>query len=368
MCDFLDNACIRKDVLSEIQKNRDYNKQICQYYDRFSTWDSSVAFDRVSLDKKLLRVLNCNKSWWMDYYPMHQVKDFQKTFLCGDKFCANCKKVKQAGRMAKYIPEIEPYKNILFHLTLTVPNCIGVDLRQTIKDMAKNFKYLIRIITGDKKISGLCFDDWGYQGAIRSLEITFKKNSYHPHYHVMLALKDFSFEDSDRKIINDFSYSYGKLVRLFHTSEILIQKIWYLIINGITVNTKNIDNLKRGYSCTIDKFREDDYAELFKYMTKETDEDGGILTYENFISLYYGTFRIKQIQGYGIFYRITDDGMDLESLEDVYNAYMDIIRAKENPQAVYQTVEDLKNDNENMIISRKSYFKYLNNILLNDNK
>ena len=36
--------------------------------------------------------------------------------------------------------------------------------------------------------------------------------------------------------------------------------------------------MKLGYSCTIDKFDEDDFLELFKYMTKSTSEDNSILT------------------------------------------------------------------------------------------
>ncbi len=45
-----------------------------------------------------------------------------------------------------------------------------------------------------------------------------------------------------------------------------------------------------------EKFNRKDYAELFKYMTKETDENDNILTYDNFVTLYEATYHVKQIK------------------------------------------------------------------------
>jgi hypothetical protein len=163
----------------------------------------------------------------------------------------------------------------------------------------------------------------------------------------------------------------AQLKRLYCSEEILIQKIWFLLLNNIKVTKKSIDELEEGYSCTLDKFPPEDYAELFKYMTKERDEKGNVLTYDNFVSLYYGLYRVKQIQGYGCLYQITDDG-DLEALEDKYEEYIQEIRKKESPMMVYEKPQDLFLDSEYKLISRKSYFKYLrqldNNINSSENK
>nr|WP_192963075.1 hypothetical protein [Clostridium sp. MCF-1] len=96
-------------------------------------------------------------------------------------------------------------------------------------------------------------------------------------------------------------------------------------------------------------------------MTKGTDERGHVLTYENFVSLLHGLYRVKQIQGYGCLYRISDDEIT-EEYERIYEAMIQEIRAKEKPIAVLQQLEGLLSDNEYQLISRKSYFKYLKNL------
>lgn len=368
----IDSAIVPKELLQSIVNNIEYNKVIIDYYSRFQE-ECGVAFSSDTLKRNTDRLDNCNRFWQLDKYQVQKIKDFRKTNLCHDKFCANCKKVKQASRMSKYIPVLEDYKDRLFHLTLTLPNCNGVDLLQTYKKMAKAFKTLINYLTGHNNIKGIDFSSWGYEGAVRSLEVTFNVNSYHPHFHVGIVLGSQLL--GRKTIINKYSWDYktgiAELKRLFSEQEVLIQKIWYLLLNNEKVTKKAIDELEEGYSCAMDKFPEEDYAELFKYMTKETDEEGQVLTYENFISLYYGLYRVKQIQGYGCLYKITDDG-DLEGLEEKYEEFIQEIRKKENPMMVYERPQDLFLDSEYKLISRKNYFKFLrqldNNINSEKNK
>lgn len=349
---------VEKEVLQDVVKNIEYNKAIIGYYQQFSN-DGSIAFSKDLLAKKGERLDYCNKYWQLDKYEVQKIKDFKKTNLCHDKFCANCKKVVQASRMAKYIPELEKYKDKLFHLTLTVPNCSGQDLNFTYKKMAKCFNMIIRYLDGRLKVKGINFKKFNYQGAVRSLEVTFHGDSYHPHFHIGIVMDS---KLSSKKIINTYSYNYkngiAELKRLFSKEEILIQKIWYLLINGIKVTEKSINELEEGYSCAIEQFNEDDYAELFKYISKGSDEEGNILTYDNFVSLYYGLYRVKQIQGYGCLYRIDDD-IDLEELDKQYDEYIQEIAKKESPLVTYEEPKDLILDSEYTLISRKSFFKYL---------
>lgn len=352
------NIIVEKEILQDVVDNIEYNKTIVGYYQKFSL-ESSIAFSKDLLSKKGERVDYCNKYWQLDKYEKQKIKDFKKTNLCHDKFCANCKKIVQAGRMAKYIPELEKYKSKLYHLILTVPNCSGQDINFTYKKMAKSFNMMIRYLDGRKKIKGINFQRFKYEGAVRSLEVTFKGDSYHPHFHVGIVL---DFELGRKKDINTYSYNnkngVRELKRLFSKEEILIQKIWYLLINDIKVTKSSIEELEEGYSCAIEKFNEDDYAELFKYISKGSDEEGNILAYSNFVSLYYGLYRVKQIQGYGCLYRIDDD-IDLEELEEKYEEYIQEIRKKESPVVAYETPQDLILDSEYTLISRKSFFKYL---------
>jgi hypothetical protein len=312
------------------------------------------------LTNKIDNLDNCNKFWDIDKFIEHKQKWVVKQNLCKDRFCSNCKKVKQASRMSKYIPVLEQYQDSLFHLVLTLPNCKGEELFITYDKMAKTFKRLINFLNGNKKIKGIDFSSWGYQGAVRSLEVTFKKDSYHPHFHVGIVLDPNVVGKKDIQNIYSFNYKgeAPELKRMFSEQEILIQKIWYLLINDIKVTKKSIEDLEQGYSCTLDKFPEEDFAELFKYMTKDKDEVGNILTYDNFKALYQGLYRVKQIQGYGVLYRITDS-IDLEKYEEAFQAYIEELTKKESPVAVREKPQELILDAQYKILNKKSYIKYL---------
>ena len=365
--DNIDSFLIEKDYILSVHNNSVYNKVIKEYYKRlyeesgiYLPEEKKSIGKRETLKSKLDSLDKCNKFWIMDVYNRSLIKDFVSTNLCKDKFCNNCKKVKQATRMSKYISELEPYKNNLYHITFTIPNVKGEELRNTIKKMSKAFNRLFRYIKGLDKINGVDFCKYGYKGAVRSLEITFNENEYHPHYHCAFIFDN--LDVSNRIYKNQYSIDFtgSREERLFSEFEILIQKLWYLCYNEEYINYKRITTLVVGYSCLIEKFNDNDYAELFKYMTKETDEKDNILTYENFKTLYQSTFALKQIQGYGCLYKITDKDLT----EEVDKVYADIIKflSQENEKPVSrleQPYDLLTNDNFK-IISRKKIYQYLN--------
>lgn len=348
---------ISKDHLKKVQKNLTYNSLIGSFYEQLQD-EQRDALLKNRLEKKLERLQDCNRFWEIDRYDIQKVKDFIRTNLCRDKFCNNCKKVKQAERMARFIPEIHKYKNHhMSQLVLTVPNCSGDDLHKTIQSMFKAFGRLIEYFKGYKKIKGLNFDWLGYMGALRSLEVTYKKD-YHPHLHVLLIHDGL---DGEKKNINKYSYDmFGKKeIRRFSDFEILVQKIWYLLTNNSKVTKKAIEELELGYSCMMDKFQEGDFLELFKYMTKSDGlEDGKIMSYQNFKDLYYGLHSVRQIQGYGCLFRLKDEDM-AELADSQYQALINDLRQKENPVNVSQTVQDLISDSEYLLISRKQIYKHL---------
>lgn len=345
---------IEKNYINEIINHKEYNKVIIGYYKRLQEEMS------MPLGNQIDNISNCNSWWILDHYKQQKVKDFKKTSLCKDKFCNNCKKVKQASRMAKFVPMINELAKdkFIYHMVLTVPNCNGANLKETIKDkIFKNFYTLNRYLNINLKIRGLDLSEYGYQGAIRSLEVTFNKDDYHPHLHCIIAL-DKPLDDN-KHIKNTYSRSRKNGYRKFTDFEILIQKIWYLLNNGIKVTKKSIDNLDLGYSCTIDPIDESSLFEVFKYMTKSTDEKKNILTYDNFKTLYFALYRVRQIQGYGCFYNVKDDDSIINEVDDMYDVIINILKAKEDPLEVFEAPEDLLLDNENIIISRKKIFNYL---------
>lgn len=349
---------VDKPFIKNIVKNLRFNEMIGKYYEKLI--DEFEYDGSNTLSNKLERLQSCNQFWEIDKYKLSKVKDFKKTNLCKDKFCNNCKKVKQASRMARFMPEIEKYKNKnMSQMVLTVPNVTGEELKNTIKNIFKSFTTLIEYLKGKKKIRGFDFDSLGYLGAIRSLEITYEHNEYHPHLHVLLVHEgDLGLKEH----IN--TYSYNKFnrdeIRRFSELEITIQKIWFLLITGKGVTGKKIRELDLGYSCMIDKFNEGDYLELFKYMTKsDGDEQGSIMTYDNFKTLYFALLGVRQIQGYGVLYRIKDDESILEDVEEKYQAIIDGLRQKESPVEVSEAPQDLLKDSEYTLISRKKVYSYL---------
>lgn len=349
---------IDKEHLGKVHCNLRYNGLVASYYDQLIDEQPSKLLI-VRLERKLERLQDCNRFWEIDRYDKQKVKDFIRTNLCRDKFCNNCKKVKQAERMARFMPEISKYKHFnMSQIVLTVPNCSGDDLHDTIKQMFKSFAKLIDYLKGRKKIRGLDFSWLGYMGAIRSLEVTYKENDYHPHLHVLLIHE---VENGIKEHTNCYSYNkFNKQqVRKFSDFEILIQKIWYLLNNGVKVNQKAISELKVGYSCMMDQFHDDDFLELFKYMTKADGlEDGKIMTYENFKHLHYGLHSVRQIQGYGCLFRLKDDDLS-ELVDEKYDEIINHLKQKEEPVQVSQTVQALLQDDEYLLISRKKIYKHL---------
>lgn len=343
---------VDKDYIMKVHDNCAYNNLIIEYYRRYYNENGKTN----TLLTKINSLSNCNKFWLIDRYDYSQIKDYKRTNLCRDKFCNNCKKVKQATRMSKYIPELEIYKDNLFHLTLTVPNVVGKDLRETLTKMAKAFRRLIYCFR-DNYVSFIDFKEYGYKGAVRSLEITFNGDSYHPHYHCAFVFDNLVL---DKNIKNNYSIDFknNRGDKLFSEFEIKVQKIWRMIYDDIPLNKNNYDKLDIGYSCNCDKFRDSDYAELFKYMTKSTNESDNLLTYENFVILYRGTYLVKQIQGYGCLYRISDKDLD-DEVDKVYDDILSFLLTQEEPEEVNESLLDLLNDNHYKLISRKKIYTYL---------
>lgn len=347
----VDDILVSKDFFKKIDRNNDYNEMIIRYYKKYNEEKQSKT-----INDRIENMIHCNKMFMFDKYEKQKIKDFKKTNLCKDKFCNNCKKVKQALYMSKFIPELEKYKDNLYHVVLTVPNVEGKELRKTIKQMFKSFTYLINYLKLKKKIKGIDFECFGYKGAVRSLEITYTNVDYHPHIHAIVYLSNLNL---DKKFINDYSYNKGKLERKFSKEEIFLQKIFYLLLNGIKVTKNNIDYLNIGYACIIDKVSDNTYYEIFKYISKMKSDV--IMSYDNFKTLYEATKSVRQIQGYGIFFNMSDD-LNEDEIDKFYDDIVNFLKEKEEPIEIIENLKDVISDNNYKVISRKKVYKYIRNL------
>lgn len=357
----VEDITVPKEMLKSIEKNREYNKQIAKYYSRLiSETDGS---NKKTLSNNLESLKDCNRLFFLDQYSLAKLKDFKKTNLCKDKFCSNCKKVKQASRMSKFMPlieeQIKQYPNV-YQMVLTVPNVPGVELQKTIKKMNAAYSLMNRYLQNQRKIKDLNLDI-GLIGAIKTLEVTYKKDSYHPHFHVFLVVDN---DLGEKKHSNVYSHDRFKRreVRLFSEIEITIQKLWKMLYEGVRVTKANFDSLEIGYSAMVDKMQEGDYLELFKYMVKGETEDKKFMSYEQFKVLIVALKNVRQIQGYGVFHSVKDDdSMDLE-VNRLYDEFIAELQKQENPESVCETVQDLMVDDKYTLISRKRIFKHLNQL------
>lgn len=286
------------------------------------------------LRNRLKRLQGCNKFWLTETYEQSHIKILLQTYLCKDKFCNNCSQMKKLILKNRFLPSLEQYKDNLYHIVLTVPDCDGESLKNTIWRMNTCFKTLITYLNGNKKVKGLDLSIYEFQGCIRSLEITYNEDSYHPHFHVAAVLGN-KVAAEEKYIINEFS-NRGK--RQFSDFEALLQRIWWLLINQKRLTFDNINNdttfLER-YSCTVDKFESTDYQNLFGYMTKMYGEDKTEMTYDNFKILYYATYRVRQIQGYGVFYNVKEANSEHYTETD-YTMLEDYLLCKEQPISAYE--------------------------------
>lgn len=118
-------------------------------------------------------------------------KKLHKSNFCKNRFCPMCswRKTKKDSLkisiIMEYIKREFGYEFIF--LTLTAPNVSGEKLNDEIKDFNKAFKRL----SERKEFIKI------NKGYVRKLEITYnkKENTYHPHFHVIIAVNKSYFTD-----------------------------------------------------------------------------------------------------------------------------------------------------------------------------
>jgi plasmid rolling circle replication initiator protein Rep len=170
-----------------------------------------------------------------------------KASFCGNRFCpmcswrVACKDSLEISILMEHLRK-EENKEFIF-LTLTVPNVEGSELDQAIKDYNKSFKKLME----RKEVKGIV------KGYIRKLEVTYNSdttsksyNTYHPHFHVVLAVNKSYFTQ---------------------TKQYLKQERWLQLWRNSTEDSSitQVD---------VRKAKANDYKEVYelaKYSAKDTD-------------------------------------------------------------------------------------------------
>jgi hypothetical protein len=389
---------IDKKFIGRIVKNNNYNKTIVGYYLKMSDKAKSLD-DRTFFKEKANRLMECNAVWHLAKYRGSRVKNFLKTNLCKDKLgCANCRKVVQAQRMNKFIPLLKKYDNDLYFITVTVPNVQGEFLNYEVNKIIKAYKDLIYILGTKRKVGQDLKKRFNCKGSIRSLEVSWKQEGskrFHHHIHGAMVLEGYQMGKKYKSNRYSIDHTHkDKELKLFSVDEILIQKIWYLLVNDIEVNEKHltycphpyyvdseviedgkkvIKKIKKfkmdknlGYSCSIEKFKPGQYQEMFKYMIKEKSMEGDMMDDETFEFMYYGLKDVRQIEGYGVFYGLKDvKDQDFENeVSRIADEFINYLNSIETPIMITESPTQALFDTKYTYVSKKKIYGYLRQAMM----
>ena len=154
-----------------------------------STLDLAASYKRIG-SNKYYRVLDCSTFLEFRLTTVNDLKLTNANF-CKVRLCPMCswrRSLKIFGQVSKVMDHVEENYNYRYiFLTLTVKNCYGKDLRDTLDLMTKAFNKM-----NQRKVFKQAI-----KGYFRSLEITYNKknDTYHPHFHMILAVNKNYFTD-----------------------------------------------------------------------------------------------------------------------------------------------------------------------------
>lgn len=154
-----------------------------------------------------------NRVWWCASvleFAQDINSDFERLInanFCRERLCPMCQSrraLKIFYQISQIMDEIEQdYKNLVpLFLTLTVENCIGEDLGNTIDTLLSGWRYLSQ--KGKKNKFNRIVKGW-----FRVLEVTYNKqeNTFHPHIHSVILVEKNYFKSTNKDYIKHYQWS-----------------------------------------------------------------------------------------------------------------------------------------------------------------
>lgn len=141
------------------------------------------VYDRLGLNGRMARVSDCGS--FLEYYVTPEAKTLHSANFCKDRLCPMCnwrRSLKIFGQVSQVMDELERQQYRFLFLTLTVRNCAPDDLPVTVQVLYDGWRQLYHKHKIFRK---------SIEGTFRSLEVTRnpKDGTYHPHLHVILAVR-----------------------------------------------------------------------------------------------------------------------------------------------------------------------------------
>lgn len=197
-----DSTTLRRDGLSEFCEQKDLQNRVSlgiytkfhatQYFQGFET-GRLVRYALLGAVQKLLpkeRVKSClrcridrDKLVSVKYNLNTKKAHYGNLQRCGSVwFCPNCSPKITEQRKNEVKQAVERHTGGLYMLTLTIPHYMGDDLEKLLMGFRDALK---RFFNGTRKSKAI-WADMGRIGHIKALEVTYGKNGWHPHYHILI--------------------------------------------------------------------------------------------------------------------------------------------------------------------------------------
>ena len=278
-------------------------------------------------------IYTCGSKIKFDDYEKQGYAEIIKMNHCGFFMCPQCQENRSILFIRRYMPVLESQTNNsdIYVGALTQGNTDASGLRSAHEKMKISFIELLKILSGERVITGFDLSYLGYKGALRNIECTVKIENrpfgkeYHPHIHFILSLaKNLDMEEI---YTNEYSYSASNGIKQFSELELIIQALWKLLIDGERITAKklndNVNFLRQykgkdtdnpisnyGYSCMLRKVERDEDTgkllgayEVFKYSTKAFNggKNAEMLDFDQFDTFKKVYSGERMLEGYGIF-------------------------------------------------------------------
>ncbi len=141
------------------------------------------VYSELDLHTRAFKVTDCGT--FLEYHVTETEKKLHKANFCKDRLCPMCnwrRSLKVFGQVSQVMDLLQDHGYRFLFLTLTVKNCPAHEFPATVKMLYQGWRNLYH---ETKKFKGaIC-------GTFRSLETTInrEKQTFHPHFHAILAVK-----------------------------------------------------------------------------------------------------------------------------------------------------------------------------------
>lgn len=158
-------------------------------------------------------------------------KKLYRTYFCRNRLCPMCqwrrslKLFGQVSQITNYVSAKNAGVRYLF-ITLTQKNCVGSELGTEFDKINIAFK---KLVDKTKRVATAAKFKQSMLGYIKSTEVTYnsKTNTYHPHLHIIFAVKEdyFNFKSSNYISKNNWRIIWADLLGVDYLPQVNVQAI-----------------------------------------------------------------------------------------------------------------------------------------------